>query len=103
MSAPGPPAVMRTAPPREPGTPTAQVRPAQPASAAWRARTGRGGDAPARTAKGGDPSGAGAGGWTQLNPRPSWTASPSNPASATSRFEPRPTTYTGTPLPTRTA
>ena len=49
MSEPWPPAFMRTAPPTEPGTPTAQDRPLHPASATRRASTGSATAAPART------------------------------------------------------
>ena len=41
VSEPWPPAFMRTAPPTEPGTPTAHSRPRSPAAAVRRARTGR--------------------------------------------------------------
>ena len=48
-SEPWPPAFMRTAPPIEPGTPTAHSRPRSPAAAVVRARTGRLTAPPART------------------------------------------------------
>ena len=41
MSEPCPPAFMRTAPPIEPGTPTAHSKPVSPAAAVRRASTGR--------------------------------------------------------------
>ena len=41
MSEPWPPAFMRTAPPIEPGTPTAHSKPVSPAAAVRRATTGR--------------------------------------------------------------
>ena len=50
MSEPCPPAFMRTAPPTDPGTPTAHESPDHPASATRRASTGRDNAAPARTA-----------------------------------------------------
>ena len=42
MSEPWPPAFMRTAPPIEPGTPTAHSKPVSPAATVWRATTGQG-------------------------------------------------------------
>ncbi len=47
MSDPWPPAFMRTAPPTDPGTPTAHDNPDHPASATRRARTGNASAAPA--------------------------------------------------------
>ena len=55
MSEPWPPAFMRTAPPTEPGTPTAHDSPLHPASATRRASTGRATAAPARTTTGAAP------------------------------------------------
>ena len=46
MSDPWPPAFMRTAPPIDPGTPTAHSKPVRPAATDWRATTGRRGRAP---------------------------------------------------------
>ncbi len=89
-------------PPRpSPARPTAHVRPAHPASAACRARTGSGVAPPARTTNGGADPVAGSGSWTVLNPWPRRRTTPSKPPSATSRFEPRPITQTATPLPIR--
>jgi hypothetical protein len=95
MSDPCPPAFMRTAPPIEPGTPTAHSNPVTPAAAVRRASTGSGTPPPATTSRAigcvpcsrstivdvvrelGDRDGEAA-----------------NPASATSMFEPRPITST---------
>ena len=93
MSEPWPPAFIRTAPPTEPGTPTAHSSPWRPAAAVRRASTGRLTDAPAvtvvpsTTSSSKPPSGA--------------TTRPSKPPSATSRLEPRPSTTTGTGRPSR--
>ena len=86
MSEPCPPAFIRTAPPTDPGTPTAHSKPVRPAAAVRRATTGRLAAPPARTVV---PSMS-----MLAKCSPSTTARPSNPASATSRFEPRPTTST---------
>ena len=51
MSAPWPPAFMRTAPPIEPGTPTAHSKPVSPAATVRRATTGSALAPPARTAR----------------------------------------------------
>ncbi len=88
MFEPWPPAFIRIAPPTEPGTPTAHSRPCRPAAAVRRASTGRLSAAPART-------------WLPSRcraskPEPSEMARPGKPASATSRFDPRPSTSTGT-------
>ena len=53
MSEPWPPAFIRTAPPTDPGTPTAHSKPVRPASTVWRASTGRATAAPAVTPGGG--------------------------------------------------
>ena len=87
MSEPWPPAFIRTAPPIEPGMPTAHSNPVRPAAAVLRARTGRATAEPAHTE----------------TPRISMSsassarliATPANPASAMRRLEPRPTTNTG--------
>ena len=101
MSEPWPPAFMRTAPPTEPGTPTAHESPDQPASATRRASTGRARAAPARTV--GRTPGPAPRSWTggrdvrQSQPgeaEPRRRTSPSKPASATKRFDPRPITKT---------
>ena len=86
MSDPWPPAFIRTAPPTEPGTPTAHSRPVSPAATVRRARVGRATAPPARTSV---PS-------TRQRPKPGprWTTTPANPASATSRLEPFPSTST---------
>ena len=91
MSDPCPPAFIRTAPPSEPGTPTAHSKPRHPAAARRRATTGRANPDPPRAHGASDSSGI-----TSSPPRPvTTTAIPGNPSSATSRFDPRPTTSTG--------
>jgi hypothetical protein len=92
MSDPWPPAFMATAPPTEPGTPTAHSNPVSPASTLRRATTGRPAAAPARRR----PSGAMS---IPASPGPRWTATPGNPASATRRLDPLPTTSSGTGRP----
>ena len=105
MSDPCPPAFIRTAPPdraRHADGPR-QTRP--PGSATCRARTGRASAPPARTHERRvgphDPSGPhhgrGEGSSSPANPRPRRITTPSKPASATSRFEPRPMTNSGSP------
>ena len=94
-SPPWPPAFMRTAPPTEPGTPTAHSRPVSPAAALRRASTGRLTAEPARTSV---PSIS-----IVAHQGPRLTAMPGKPRSATSRFEPRPTTSTGSPLASRSS
>ena len=101
MSDPWPPAFMRTAPPTEPGTPTAHSNPVSPASTVRRATTGSAAAPPARTRT--RPSGPGASTVTVVKPSPSCRTSPSNPASATSRLDPRPTTSTCGSLPASAA
>ena len=76
---------MRTAPPTEPGMPTKNSRPPTPAAAARRASTG------SATAPPGVDAGAASRSTSSCsNSPPSTIATPSKPASATSRFEPRP-------------
>ncbi len=108
MSEPWPPAFMRTAPPTEPGTPTAHESPDHPASATRRARTGRDRAAPARTvgrtsapASSARSSAPGSGNARPAKPEPSRRTNPSKPASATNRFDPRPITKTATVAPIR--
>ena len=84
---PWPPAFILSAPPTEPGTPTAHSRPTSPAAALRRATRGRAAAAP------GPHRGA-----ADLDPRqpgPGTTTRPSKPASATSMFDPFPSTSTG--------
>ena len=91
MSEPWPPAFMRTAPPTDPGTPTAHSNPVSPSATVRRASLGSGAPPPALTA---DPDTA------KPAKSPSRaTARPLNPASATSRLEPRPSTSTGASEP----
>ena len=90
MSEPWPPAFIRTAPPIDPGTPTAHSNPVSPAPTVRRATTGRAAAPPACVAV---PSMR-----IEANGSPSTTAMPGNPASATSRFEPLPTTSVGSPV-----
>ena len=90
MSAPCPPAFMRTAPPIEPGTPTAHSNPVNPQDTVRRATTGSDAAAPAVTS---EPS------WViSANASPRVKATPSKPRSATRRFEPRPTARVATPV-----
>ena len=95
MSDPCPPAFIRTAPPIEPGTPTAHSKPDRPACTVRRATTGRLAAPPATTT---EPATS-----TPSNPSPSCRANPAKPRSATSRFDPRPTTATGTAVPASAA
>ena len=90
MSEPWPPAFIRTAPPIEPGTPTAHSKPVSPARTVRRATTGSAAAPPARTTV---PATS-----IRAKASPSTRATPGNPASATSRFEPLPTTRVGTPV-----
>jgi hypothetical protein len=87
MSEPCPPAFIRTPPPTDPGTPTAHSKPARPAATVRRASTGSATAPPAVTTSSSiamsDPIAE------------SEIAMPLKPASATSRFDPRPTTSTG--------
>ena len=53
MSEPWPPAFIRTAPPTEPGTPTAHSNPVSPAAAVRRASTGSATPPPAVTTRAG--------------------------------------------------
>ena len=96
MSDPCPPAFMRTAPPTDPGTPTAHDSPDQPASATRRARTGSARAAPARTT-GAAPAGSGSS--SPAKPLPRCRTIPSKPSSDTSRLEPRPMTKIGAHSP----
>ena len=91
MSEPWPPAFIRTPPPTEPGTPTAHSRPVRPASTrlAGQGRQGHGAPGLHRRPLDGDGAEAGR---IEHAPR-----CPANPASATSRLDPRPTTSTGKP------
>ena len=91
MSEPWPPAFMRTAPPTDPGTPTAHSRPMRPAATDRRARTGRLTAPPARTAPPSDTS-------MLAKASPRVITSPRKPESATRRFDPLPSTSTATPL-----
>ena len=101
MSAPWPPAFMRTAPPTDPGTPTAHSSPLSPASTVRRASTGSPAPPPADTSTG-SPAGPSAAPISiPLSPGPRWTARPKKPASATKRLDPLPTTSTGTAVPAR--
>ena len=98
MSEPWPPAFMRTAPPTDPGTPTAQDSPLHPASATRRASTGSATAAPARTTAGARHAtgrNRAPAGRCRRSPHQDAARSPSNPSSATSRLEPRPKTKTG--------
>ena len=79
---------MRTAPPMVPGTPTAHSKPVSPCAALRRAATGRRVAPPARSSSSSST--------TKSNAAPSTIASPRNPRSATSRFDPLPTTSTST-------
>ena len=92
MSEPWPPAFIRTAPPTEPGTPTAHSKPVSPAATLWRATTGSEACPPATTTGGAPCSGTA----RRSANGPSATASPRNPSSATSVLLPRPSTSTGT-------
>ena len=91
MSEPWPPAFIRTAPPIDPGTPTAHSKPVRPRAAHCRARTGNGTDDPARTTARS----------TSISNRSvsavADTTIPGNPASATNTLEPRPRISTGSP------
>jgi hypothetical protein len=91
MSDPCPPAFMRTAPPMEPGTPTAHSKPANPSWTECLATTGRLAPPPATIRV---PSTS-----TASNPPPNCSTRPAYPPSATSRLEPRPTIATGTGPP----
>ena len=116
MSEPCPPAFMRTAPPTDPGTPTAHDSPDHPPSATRRASTGRATAAPARTAPvpslrstsadpDPDPTDPDPdwGSSTPAKPAPRCTTIPSNPSSATNRLEPRPRTKTAGGAPSAAA
>ena len=99
MSEPWPPAFMNTAPPIDPGTPTAHSKPVRAAAAVRRATTGRLAAPPATTSTTAPgPASVTWGTSMVVKCSPSTRASPGNPVSATSTLEPRPTTSTATPL-----
>ena len=95
MSEPCPPAFIRTAPPIDPGTPTAHSNPVSPTAAVRRATTGSAAPPPAVTI---EPSMS----MSEAN-SVMLTAIPAKPSSATSRLDPRPTTSTGRPEARRAA
>ena len=96
MSDPCPPAFIRTAPPTEPGTPTAHSNPVTDAAAVRRASTGRATPPPAVTTT--RPSESAGPTAMPFANSASDTAIPGNPESATSRFEPRPIASTCRPV-----
>ena len=99
---------MRTAPPIDPGTPTAHSKPVRPAAAVRRATTGSDTPPPAATGHsvpGHSPPAAElvAGITTSPSRAAIEIATPGKPSSLTSMFEPRPTTSTGMPVAERTS
>ena len=89
-SLPWAPAFIRTPPPTVPGMATANAIPPSDALAERAARLGRGVAAPASSSV---PSTS-----TRRKRWPRWRTIPGQPPSATSMFDPRPTTSSGTPV-----
>ena len=90
MSAPWPPAFIRTAPPTEPGTPTAHSKPVSPAATVRRASTGRLVAPPARTTLAVTPR-------CRRSPHPAAARGPRRPGPPPAGWSPRPTTSTSSP------